>query len=178
MPSVRRGAAEDGGAADAGADEGRARPSQLHRLGPVVPLLLGAYAAYESYQLSLGQLNAPGPGLWPFIVAMLVTLTAAALLFIDDPDDYEPWTRATAIIVGGLFSLGIFIVLFQAIGFLIPAVLMLLVWLKIFAEEPWRWAVPLALGGAVALHLIFVEAFGVPFPEGPLLGLADRAGEG
>lgn len=164
MPSVRRG----------GADEGRTRPSQLHRLGPVVPLLLGVYALYASYQLSLGQLNAPGPGLWPFLVALLVTVTAAALLVIDDPDDYEPWTRGTATIVGGLVSLGIFIVLFQAIGFLIPAVLMLLVWLKIFAEEPWRWAVPLALGGALVLHLVFVEAFGVPFPDGPLLGLADR----
>ena len=143
-----------------------------------MPLLLGAYAVYASYGLSLGRLNAPGPGLWPFIVALLVTVTSAALLVIDDPEDYEPWTRGTAVIVGGLVSLGIFIVLFQAIGFLIPAVLMLLVWLKIFAEEPWRWAVPLALGGALVLHLVFVEGFGVPFPSGPLLGLAESAGAG
>ncbi len=150
--------------------------SHAHRLGPLVPLLLGGYAMVEAHGLSLGELTAPGPGLWPFMVALLVTGTSAVLLLIDDPEDYEPWTRSTVVIAGGLVSLGVFILLFQAIGFLVPAVLMLLIWLKIFAEEPWKWAVPLALGGALALHLIFVEALGVPFPDGVLLGLASHAG--
>lgn len=143
--------------------------SQLHWLGPLVPLLLGLYALYTAYGLSLGELSSPGPGLWPFLVALVVVGTAAALLLIDDPADYESWTRGTASIVGGLVSLGIFILLFQAIGFLLPAVLMLLLWLRLFAQEPWKWAVPLAVGGAVGLHLIFVEALGVPFPEGVLI---------
>lgn len=157
-------------------DRRSALASHAHRLGPLVPLVLGVYALVEAYQLSLGELTAPGPGLWPFMVALLVTATSAVLLVIDDPEDYEPWTRGTLVIAGGLVSLGVFILLFQAIGFLVPAVLMLLVWLKIFAEEPWKWAVPLALGGALALHLIFVEAFGVPFPDGVLLGLASPSG--
>ena len=116
------------------------------------------------------QLDAPGPGMWPFIVAGLLSLTAFVLLFIDDPADYEPWTRGTAGIGLGLISLGVFIVLFQAIGFLVPAVLMLLFWLRLFAREPWKWAVPLAVIGAVAFHLIFVEALGVPFPDDIVLG--------
>ena len=150
--------------------------SHAHRLGPLVPLLLGVYACVEAYGMSLGELTAPGPGLWPFMVALLITGTSAILLVIDDPDDYEPWTRGTATIVGGLVSLGLFIVLFQLIGFLVPAVLMLLLWLKLFAEEPWKWAVPLAFGGAVALYLVFVTALGVPFPDGSLLSFAGPAG--
>jgi putative tricarboxylic transport membrane protein len=142
---------------------------QLHWLGPLVPLLVGAYAMYEAYSLSLGELSNPGPGLWPFIVAAVVVGTAAALLFIDHPDDYETWTRSTLRIVGGLVSLGIFILLFQAIGFLIPSVLMLLLWLRLFAEEPWKLAVPLAFGGALVLYLLFETALGVPFPDGVLL---------
>lgn len=63
-----------------------------------------------------------------------------------------------------------FIVLFQEIGFLVPAVLMLLVWLRLFAREPWRWALPLAVIGAVVFHLVFVEALGVPFPDDIVLG--------
>lgn len=148
----------------------------VSRLGPLVPLLLGAYAVVAARGLSLGELNAPGPGLWPFMVGLLVTVTSAVLLVVDDPADYEPWTRGTVIIVGGLVSLGVFILLFQALGFLVPAVLMLLLWLKVFAEEPWKWAIPLALGGALVLHLVFVEALGVPFPEGVVLGLASDAG--
>lgn len=159
-------------------DRHRSVMSHVHRLGPLVPLALGVYALVASYRLSLGELTSPGPGLWPFMVSMLITLTGAILLVIDDPDDYEPWTRGTATIVGGLVSLGVFIVLFQAIGFLIPAVLMLLLWLKIFADEPWKWAVPLAFGGAIGLYLIFERALGVPFPDGILLGFAAPAGQG
>ncbi len=142
----------------------------LYRLAPLVLLLFGIAAMLGARDLSLGQLDAPGPGLWPFIVAGLLTLTAFVLLFIDDPADYEPWTRGTAGIALGLISLGVFIVLFERIGFLIPAVLMLLIWLRLFAREPWRWAVPLAVIGAVVFHLVFVEALGVPFPDDIVLG--------
>lgn len=149
----------------------RSRLLRAHRLGPLVPLLLGGYAVWAAYELSLGELTNPGPGLWPFIVAVLITGTALVLLVVDDPLDYEQWTGRTASIAGGLVSLGLFIALFQVLGFLIPAVLMLLLWLKVFGEEPWRWAVPLAVGGAVLLHLVFVEALAVPFPRGVLLSL-------
>lgn len=142
----------------------------LYRIAPLVLLLFGVLAMLQAYDLSLGQFDAPGPGLWPFLVAGLLSLTALVLLFVDDPDDYEPWTRGTLGIALGLLSLGIFIVLFQQIGFLVPAVLMLLIWLRLFAREPWRWAVPLAVIGAVVFHLIFVEALGVPFPDDIVLG--------
>ena len=142
----------------------------LFRIAPLILLLFGIVAMLQARDLSLGELSAPGPGLWPFIVAGLLTLTAFVLLFIDDPDDYEPWTRGTLGIGLGLLSLGVFIVLFEQIGFLIPGVLMLLVWLRLFAREPWKWAVPLAVLGAVAFHLVFVEALGVPFPDDIVLG--------
>ena len=161
---------ERAGHAERGRDE-HAHPVayQLHWLGPLIPLLVGLYAMYEAYTLSLGELRNPGPGLWPFIVATVVVATAAILLFTDDPDDYETWTRGTLTIIGGLVSLGIFILLFEAIGFLIPAVLMLLLWLRLFAEEPWKLAVPLAFGGALVLYLVFETALGVPFPDGVLV---------
>lgn len=144
----------------------------LYRMGPVVLLLFGIFAMLQARDLSLGEFRSPGPGLWPFMVATLFTLTTVILLFIDDPADYEPWTRGTVGIALGLVSLGVFILLFQAIGFTIPAALMLLVWLRLFAREPWRLAVPLALIGALVFHLVFVEALGVPFPDDILLGSA------
>lgn len=140
----------------------------LHRLGPLVPLLLGLYAAPTAYEMGLGELNNPGPGLWPFLVSVLIVGCSVVLLMIDDPADYEPWTRGTLTIVGGLVSLAVFILLFQAIGFFIPAVLMLVLWLRVFGEESWKWAVPLAVVGAAAFYLLFVTALGVPFPAGPL----------
>ncbi len=142
----------------------------LYRLAPLALLLFGLFAMVQARDLSLGELGAPGPGLWPFICASLLSVTAFVLLFVDDPADYEPWTRDTARIALGLLSLAVFIVLFQEIGFLIPAVLMLLIWLRLFAQEPWRWAIPLAVLGAVAFQLVFVEGLGVPFPDDIVLG--------
>jgi putative tricarboxylic transport membrane protein len=144
----------------------------LHRLGPLVLVILGVAALIGARNLGLGELSSPGPGLWPFITATLLTGTAVLLLFIDDPDDYEPWTRGALGIAMGLVSLGVFILLFQAIGFAVSATLMLLFWLRIFAKEPWRWAVPLAVIGALVFHLIFVEALAVPFPDGILFAPA------
>lgn len=143
----------------------------LYRIAPLLLLLFGIAAMLQARDLSLGRFDAPGPGLWPFLVASLLALTALILLFIDDPADYEPWTRGTVGIGLGLLSLGVFIVLFEQLGFLLPAVLMLLVWLRLFAREPWRWALPLAVVGALAFHLVFVEVLGVPFPDDVLLGL-------
>ncbi|MUU72024.1 tripartite tricarboxylate transporter TctB family protein [Pseudarthrobacter sp. GA104] len=139
-----------------------------HRLRRLVPLLLvaaGVSAVIGSWQLSLGELNSPGPGLWPFIVSVAVTIAAVALVLFPDAAVPESWTRRTAAIAGGVGSLCVFVVLFEAIGFLVPAFLMLLLWLRAFGREPWRWAVPLAVGGAVVLHVVFAGLLGVPFPD-------------
>ncbi|CCG01405.1 tripartite tricarboxylate transporter TctB family protein [Blastococcus saxobsidens] len=146
----------------------------LHRLAPALLLVFGLAAMYGAYQLGLGELQAPGSGLWPFIVASLMALTALLLLFIDDPDDYEQWNRNALRIAGGLLSLAAFIVLFETIGFVIPAFLMLLLWLRLFAKEPWRWAVPLAVGGALVFYLLFDVALAVPFPDGILFAGTGR----
>lgn len=143
--------------------------AQLHRLGPLVVLLLGVTAMVGAYRLGLGSTSRPAPGLWPFVVAMLVAVTGTLLLFLDDPDDYETWSAKTYRIVAGLAGLGVFIVAFQWLGFVIAAFLMLTLWLRFFGEESWRWALSLGVGGSVAMHLLFVVAFGVPLPEGVLV---------
>jgi putative tricarboxylic transport membrane protein len=138
---------------------------QLHRIGPLLVLAVGVGALVGAVGLALGELTAPGPGLWPFIVALLLTGTALVLVVIDDPADYEAWTGGTARIAGGLAGLAVFIAAFEAIGFLLPAFLMLLLWLRVFGHESWRWALGLALAGSVGIYLLFDQALGVPFPD-------------
>jgi putative tricarboxylic transport membrane protein len=155
-------------------DEAPARLRILarHRCGPLVLLVLGIGALVASVDMSLGELTNPGPGLWPFVVSVLLTGVALVLLAVDDPDDYEGWSRRSVRIAVGLVSLGVFIVLFQAAGFLLAALLMLVFWLRFYGEEGWRWTIPLAIGGAVGLYLLFDRALGVPFPPDALLVLA------
>jgi putative tricarboxylic transport membrane protein len=140
----------------------------LRRIAPALLLVIGVAALLEARDMGLGELTAPGPGLWPFIVAGLLTATAAVLLFVDPAEDYEPWTASTLRIVAGLVGLALFVVLFQTLGFIVPTVLMLTAWLRFFGGESWRMALALGVGGTLVLHLIFVIALGVPFPAGPV----------
>ncbi|SES98224.1 tripartite tricarboxylate transporter TctB family protein [Geodermatophilus poikilotrophus] len=142
--------------------------SQLRRIAPLLLLALGIAALLTARDMGLGELTAPGPGLWPAIAAALLSATAFVLLFLDPAEDYEPWTAGTARIVAGLAGLALFVVLFQTIGFVIPAFLLLFAWLRLLAGESWRMALVLAVAGALVLHLVFVVALGVPFPAGPV----------
>jgi putative tricarboxylic transport membrane protein len=146
----------------------------LHRIGPLVVLAVGVGALVGAVGLSLGTLTDPGPGLWPFVVALLLTGTGLVLLVVDDPADYERWTSGTARIAGGLAGLAVFVVAFDAIGFLLPAFLMLLLWLRFFGRESWRWSLGLAIAGSVGLYVLFDELLGVPFPDDVVAGLVGR----
>jgi putative tricarboxylic transport membrane protein len=146
----------------------RSARSQLRRIAPLLLLALGVAALFTARDMGLGELTAPGPGLWPAIAAALLSATAFVLLFLDPAEDYEPWTAGTARIAAGLAGLALFVVLFQTIGFVIPAFLLLFAWLRLLAGESWRMALVLAVAGALVLHLVFVVALGVPFPAGPV----------
>lgn len=141
----------------------------IHRIGPLVVFLLGLYGAVTAWGLDVGELSAPGPGLWPFLVSLVIMVTGAILFFLDHPSQYESWGRGSVRIFGGLLSLGVFIVLFEAFGFFLPGVAMLLIWLRLLGDESWSWTLPLALIGPVVMYLIFVEALAVPFPEDVLI---------
>lgn len=143
----------------------RGARAQLYRVGPLVVLAVGVAALVGAVGLSLGELTAPGPGLWPFIVAALLTGSALILVAVDDPDDYEAWTLRSARIAGGVAGLGVFVATFEAIGFLLPAFLMLLLWLRIFGRESWIWSLGLALAGSIGFWVLFDQALGVPFPD-------------
>lgn len=134
-------------------------------LAPMAVLVFGVVAAWMSIGLSLGSLTEPQPGLWPFIVSIVIVATAAVLLFTDDPAAYERWGGGTFRVAAGVAGLACFVVLFQLVGFLLSAGLLLLAWMRLHGREPWKLAVPLAVAGAVALQVLFVDLFGVPFPE-------------
>jgi putative tricarboxylic transport membrane protein len=145
----------------------------VHRGSPLLLVALGVGALVGGLGLSLGSLTAPGPGLWPFVVALLLTGTALVLVVVDDPADYEPFTRGSARVAGGLAGLAVFVAAFELVGFLLPAFLMLLLWLRVFGREAWRWALGLAVAGSVGLYLLFDTVLGVRFPDDVVAGLVE-----
>lgn len=143
---------------------------RLYLAGSLAVTIFGGASLVGSYQLSLGEFNAPGPGLWPFLVAILITCTGFLLLITDTPSDYETWSRGTARIAAGLIGLALFNVIFNLFGFLIAASLMLALWLRFLAKESWVTSLALSVGGTVVLYLLFVQVLGVPFPDDVVIG--------
>ena len=153
---------------DAGAATAARR--HAHRTAAALVLLVSLLAVEESLDLGLGATTEPGPGLWPFMVSGFTGAVAAVLLVVDDPSTHERWTSRSLRIAVGLGVLAAFIAAFSVIGFVLPAALLMLFWLRVFADEPWRLVVPVAAGTAVGLYLVFVVALGVPFPADLVLG--------
>jgi putative tricarboxylic transport membrane protein len=140
-------------------------------IAPLVLLALGLSAAVGAWQLKLGTLQHPGPGFWPLIISAAITLSAAALLVWPGEEPKEAWGRRSLSVAAGIAILCAFVVLFELVGFFLPAVLMLILWLRVFGRESWRWTIMLAVAGPAVLYVIFDRLLGVPFPGDLVLGV-------
>lgn len=129
------------------------------------PLALALFFLVESLELGLGSLSAPGPGLWPFALsAALAPLTVVLLLGWSRFGPCESWGVGSAMTIVGAASVAPFIVLAPSIGFELPAVALLVFWMKVLGGESWQTSVAVAVGAVTALHLVFVEGLGLNVP--------------
>ena len=114
------------------------------RAAAAVLLLFGLGGTVEAYRLTIGAPGRPGPGFFPFWLALALSLVALALL-------------AAAAYAGAL----------EPLGFLLTTFLFLLFMLR--AIEPRRWISSIAISAAtaVASHLVFKVWLAVQLPAGP-----------
>ncbi|MBM0237024.1 tripartite tricarboxylate transporter TctB family protein [Micromonospora sp. ATA32] len=135
-------------------------------LAGVVPVLLGLVTMWLARDLGLGTLTDPGPGLWPMIVAVLVLLTGVGILLrARQATDTEAFTRGAVVVVIAAASLALYAFLFELVGFEIPTVLLLVLWLKFFGNENWRTTAVVSVVATAAAYALFITALGVPLPH-------------
>ena len=93
-------------------------------VGALVALALGLGGAILAYGYGLGSLRRPGPGLWPFIVSLvLIGLSVALLIVGRHLTDSEAFTRSSLQPARGLLTVVGLGALMPVIGFEIPSVL-------------------------------------------------------
>ncbi|GLZ34723.1 hypothetical protein Lesp02_69100 [Lentzea sp. NBRC 105346] len=136
----------------------------MTRLAGVLPALLGLLAAWGAIALGLGSVTDPGPGLWPFVTAVLLLGTGIAIA-VRPPDDTEPFCRGTAGVLLAVAGLGGYAAVIEHVGFEIPTVVLLAVWLRFLGAESWVVTVVVALLATTAAHLLFIAGLGVPLPH-------------
>lgn len=131
-----------------------------------VVLVLGVGAAVLAYGYGLGSLRRPGPGLWPFAVAIVIAGLAVVLLAIGRTlDDAEKFTRASFLaLAGGATFIGLGLLL-PTLGFEIPALALCVVWLRFLGGETWRSTLVIALCTTAAFYLLFLYALRISLPH-------------
>jgi putative tricarboxylic transport membrane protein len=142
----------------------------VYRVGSIAPLLLGVACLFYSYSLSLGRITNPGPGLWPFVLSTVIVVVSLVLLFTErSGEDYESFTGKTWLVAAGALSTGVFIYLFQWFGFIVPAFLTLVFWLRFLGEESWVLTLSVATLVTVGFYVLFATLLGIPLPESVLM---------
>ncbi|MEU6036982.1 tripartite tricarboxylate transporter TctB family protein [Actinomadura sp. NPDC047616] len=161
-PSAPDTAVDGDGAAPVSASYAR----RQNIVAALVPLVFGLVMAVLSWRLGVGDLADPGPGLWPLIVSVALVVLAAALVLRSRPTGAEErFTGDAALVAAGAASLAGYALLFERVGFEIPTVALLVLWLRVLGRESWRITVAVSLATTAAAYLLFITALGVSLPH-------------
>jgi putative tricarboxylic transport membrane protein len=138
----------------------------LSAVAGVIPVALGAAVLWYARGLGFGSLADPGPGLWPSIVAaLLIGAGAGIAVRARTARDTEAFTRGSAAVVIGAASLTGYTYLFELVGFEIPTVLLLALWLRFLGGESWRVTAAVSLLATAGAYALFITGLGVPLPH-------------
>jgi len=138
-------------------------------LGALILLLALGYGL-EASRMQVGLLSDPlGPRPFPYIIALLVGLSALWLLFRPDPDPAWPPLGFWPVLGLVLLSLVAYAYLVVPLGFILTTTLEMTLLSLLFGARWWQ-----GLGGALAftlaVYFLFTEGLGVTLPVGRIFG--------
>ncbi|TCO44522.1 tripartite tricarboxylate transporter TctB family protein [Kribbella antiqua] len=132
----------------------------------VVTGLIGVAGVVGSLGLGLGRLTAPGPGLWPFVVSVVITTLSVVLALTGRRGtDTEKFSRASVMTAIAVLTLVLLALLLPLIGFEIPSLLLTFVWLRFLGKESWRSSIAISVATVAAFYLLFVVLLQIPLPR-------------
>jgi len=135
--------------------------------------IFSVFTSYQSHQLGLGTLHQPGPGFlffWTGIVIALLSLAVVVRSFRKrSPDEvkesiFARWKVTKIVLV--LFSLLLYGLLMERLGFLIVTLLLFLFLLGVIEKKRWPFAVLVSLIVTAASYLVFEMALQSQLPKG------------
>jgi hypothetical protein len=131
--------------------------------------LLALAVLVESRRLPLGSLANPGPGYLPVVLALLLLLTAAALVVRGGPApavhalSWQEARRAAAVVGAVAFAA----LALERLGYRPTMALVLLFLVGVVERRGALTAVAFALGLALGSFFLFDTVLRVPLPRGP-----------
>lgn len=135
-------------------------------VGALVGIAIGIGGAVLAYGYGLGSLREPGPGLWPFIVSVVIAVLSLLLLVVGRGlTDSEAFTRSSALPVIGVVTFVAFGLLMPLTGFEIPALALCVIWLRFLGGESWRNTIVISVLTTAAFYFLFLYGLRIPLPH-------------
>lgn len=135
-------------------------------VGALAGIAVGVGGAALSYGYGLGSMREPGPGMWPFIVSVVIATLSVLLLVVGRGlTDSEAFTRSSVLPVVGIVTFVAFGVLMPLTGFEIPALALCVIWLRFLGGESWRNTVVISVLTTAAFYLLFLYGLRIPLPH-------------
>ncbi len=139
------------------------------RAGSLLFLLIGIFVLVLSIRLPMGSWTQPGPGVFPFILSLLLSLIGIALLLSSRPGAGLNWREVssgqlTPWAIIGLTAL--FILAFDRLGFVSASGLYLFVLLFLVSRFSAARSAALAVGITAAGWFLFVKILALQLPTG------------
>lgn len=132
----------------------------------LVVLGVGIGALILSAAMGLGTPASPQPGLWPFMISVvMVALGLFQLILGRRNRDAEKFTRMSAAPLTGLVTLAAMVALMPVIGFEIPALVLCIIWMRFLGGETWRSTLLVSALVLAAFYGIFILALGTSIPH-------------
>lgn len=135
-------------------------------VGALVALAVGIGGMALALDYGLDTLRRPGPGLWPFAIASVITVLSLVLLLTGRRlTDSIAFTRASVLPAVGVVTFVVLGVLMPVIGFEIPSLLMCVVWLRFLGGESWRSTVVVSVCTVAVFYALFLYGLSIPLPH-------------
>ena len=160
-----------GGAAMAEAECAKFSLNKSELWGGLVGLALGIFVVWSGYKLKIGGIHDPGSGFVVFYAGILMCLFAMSIIISavmeGGPAIGSLWrgTRWTKplVVIG---CLAVFAVLLQPLGFLLSAIPLLLLLLRVIDPVRWTLAIPLAVLAPFCVWWVLKHALLIQLPAG------------
>ncbi|KAA0074853.1 tripartite tricarboxylate transporter TctB family protein [Mycolicibacterium sp. P9-64] len=135
-------------------------------VGALVGVAIGLGGAALAHGYGLGSLHKPGPGLWPFVVSVVIAALSVILLVVGRGlTDSEAFTRSSALPVIGAVTFVAFGLLLPLTGFEIPALALCVIWLRFLGRESWRNTIVISVLTTASFYLLFLYGLRIPLPH-------------
>ena len=135
-------------------------------VGALVALAVGIGGLVLALDYGLDTLRRPGPGLWPFVISVVITVLSVVLLVTGRRlEDSVAFTRASVLPAIGVLTFIALGVLMPLVGFEIPSLILCVVWLRFLGGETWRSTITISVGTVAVFYALFLYGLSIPLPH-------------